>query len=292
MDKTNHLRQQKLSFAQFLAELPNFLVLTVSVILTGSLIVWMDFLDSLGNVLRTGTVAALSKHLSRDLRYKYNYGVSKIENIAVLFCDGIVMCGLIIAAALSVHEIIHPQRPSDLLIYVDAIKIINVTLDAFFLREQRKIRKTDSSVLAQSNYAAAKGMLLFDAVGLFSILLIWICKNSIWTWYFSPIISILIAVYLGYKCVKRLGKSISELIDRTLPEEEQMKILKILTRHYVQYAEFHFVNSHNLGGKAQIDIILSFSDETTYPEIVQLKETLQNEISAAINDSVVNIIIT
>ena len=204
-------KQQKLSFAQFLAELPNFIALIVSALLTGSLIVWLDFLDSLGNVLRTGTVSVLANRLSARQHRDSHDDVSKIENIAVLFCDSIVMCGLFIATVLSVHEIIVPQRPSDRLIYVAALKMVNVAFDAVFLIEQGKIRKMDQGLLAQSNYTTALGMMFFDVVGLFSILLISIFKNSIWTWYFSPVISIMLAAWLIYKCVSRLRKAISEL---------------------------------------------------------------------------------
>ena len=207
-DKTIYYKkQQKLSFAQFIAELPNFIALIISALLTGSLIVWLDFLDSLGNVLRTGTVSLLTNRLS----VRQHHDVSNIENMAVLFCDGIVLGGLFIAAALSVHEILVPQRPSDRLIYVAALKMVNVAFDAVFLIEQGKIRKMDHGLLAQSNYTTALGMLLFDVVGLLSILLISICKNSTWTWYFSPVISILLAAYLVYKCVSRLRRAAGEL---------------------------------------------------------------------------------
>lgn len=149
-ENPNYIQHQKLSFAQFMAEIPNFMVLTVSAFLTGSLIVWMDFIDSLGNILRTGTVALLSGRLRKDLRYEYNYGDAKLEDIAVLFCDSIVLCGLMIAAALSVHELIEPERPSELLLLVVGLKVINVTIDLIFLRGQYKLRKNDIGMLTRS----------------------------------------------------------------------------------------------------------------------------------------------
>ena len=207
-EMTNYYhRQQKLSFAQFLAELPNFAALTASAILTGSLIIWLDFLDSLGNVLRTGIVSLITGRLSS----RYNEGTARIENIATLFCDGIVMCGLILCTILSGYEILTPHRPSEFLIYVTALKVINVIFDAVFLREQGRIRKMNRGMLVQSNYSAAIGMLLFDAVELFSILLISFFRNSRWTWYFSPVISILIACYLAHQCVRRLRSTIRAL---------------------------------------------------------------------------------
>ena len=66
----SYQNQQKVSFLSFLTELPNFVAVTVSAILSGSLIVWMDFVDSLGNVLNTGLVAFLSHRLRRNLKYE------------------------------------------------------------------------------------------------------------------------------------------------------------------------------------------------------------------------------
>ena len=212
-EKTNYYhRQQRLSFAQFLAELPNFIALIGSALLTGSLIIWLDFLDSLGNVLRTGTVALITRRLSSQQHGHPHEHAARIENIVVLFCDGIVMCGLILCGALSVYEILTPHQPSGFLIYVTGLKVINVIFDGVFLREQGRIRNINQSMLAQSNHSAAMGMLLFDGVELVSILLISIFRTSTWTWYFSPVISILIAAYLAYQCVKRLGGTIQELV--------------------------------------------------------------------------------
>ena len=213
MDRTNYIKQYRLSLVQFLSELPNFFLLIASVLLTGSLIIWMDFLDSLGNVLRTATAALVARHLYRKLHQEEHHSISKIENLAVLFCDGLVMCGLMVGVALSIYEIITPHRPSDLLIYVTGLKVVNVAFDGVFWYEQGKIRKNHAGLLSQSNYVAALGMLLFDAVELLSILLIWACKNSPWTWYFSPVISMLIAVYLGYQCVGRLGQAVGAFRD-------------------------------------------------------------------------------
>lgn len=78
----------------------------------------LDLFDSFADMLRTGIIAILSKKLTRDLRFEYNYGVGKIEAIAALLCDGIIFFGLLTTLALSVHEFIFPSRPSDLLIAV------------------------------------------------------------------------------------------------------------------------------------------------------------------------------
>ena len=135
----SYQNQQKVSFLTFLAELPNFVAVTVSAIVSGSLIVWMDFVDSFCNVLNSGFVALLSRKLRRDLKYEYNYGVGKIEAISSLACNGILICGLIFMLVSSVNDLISPKEPSGLLIYVVVLKLIIVVFVTVFLRSQYKI---------------------------------------------------------------------------------------------------------------------------------------------------------
>lgn len=288
--KGNYKNQAMLSFLQFLSELPNFIVVTVSALLTGSMIVWMDFIDSLGHFLRAFMVLILSKRLSKDLRYTYNYGVAKLEDITVLLCDGIVMCCLTIATLSSIFGLINPNQQSGLLGLVAIWKVLGVTLDSLFLFGQYKIKKSGDSVLAKSNFSAILAALLFDAANLISVLLVWIFNDQVWTWYFSPVVSIMLAIYLGFHCIKRVRKAISELSDKTVSEEEQMHILRAFTR-YRGRAKLRSVKSHRVGDCANIDLELSFNDDVTYAEMVEIKAHLQEQLSKDISKSTVNIII-
>ena len=51
--------QQRVSFLNFIVELPNFVAVLISAIASGSLLVWMDFIDSLCNITDTGFVTLL-----------------------------------------------------------------------------------------------------------------------------------------------------------------------------------------------------------------------------------------
>ena len=89
-------KQEKMTFLALLMELPNLAAVTVSAILSQSLLVWLDFVDSLGNVLECSLVAILSHRMTKDLRYTYNYGIGKVEAMTALFSEGMEMCGLLI----------------------------------------------------------------------------------------------------------------------------------------------------------------------------------------------------
>jgi divalent metal cation (Fe/Co/Zn/Cd) transporter len=232
----------------------------------------------------------LSKKLTKDLRYEYNYGIGKIEAIASLLCDGMGFFGLLITLGLSVQAIISPEQPSELVIAVVGLKIINVAFDTAFFIKQHKITKIHSSAISKSNYAEAISALLFDSVALVSLFVMWLLRDNPIGEYIAPVVSIFVAIYLMLGYVKRIRQALTELTDKTLPEEDQMKILNILTRHYNSYSQFHSINSHKSGDTIRIDIHLSFEQDTTFEEIIKLKKQMQNEFDNQFGNCVVNII--
>ena len=131
----------RMSLMAFLIELPNFIAMAVSAVVSSSVLVWTDLMDSLGNVLGTGIVALLSRKLSRNLKYEYNYGIGKLEAMTALIGEGIGLFGLSVVAGASVVELFDIKQPSGMLIYVVLIKLVNITFDIIFVREQWKIKK-------------------------------------------------------------------------------------------------------------------------------------------------------
>ena len=290
-NKSGYKQQQNLSIAQILAEVPSFVAVLVSAILSRNLLVFIDLFDSFMYLISLSLVVVLSKKLTKDLRYEYNYGVGKVEAISSLLCDGIAFVGLLFALGLSVHEIIFPEQPSDLVIAVVGLKVINVSFDIAFFVKQRKITKIHNSAISKANYAEALSALLFDSVALVSLFAMWLLRDNPIGVYISPVVSIFVAIYLMFGYVKRTRQSLIELTDKTLPEEEQMKILNILTRYYSSYSQFHSINSHKSGDVTRIDIHLSFEQNTTFEEILTLKKQMQDEFDSQFGNCIVNIVV-
>ena len=290
-NKSGYKQQQNLSIAQILAEVPSFVAVLVSAILSRNLLVFIDLFDSFMYLISLSLVVVLSKKLTKDLRYEYNYGVGKVEAISSLLCDGIAFVGLLFALGLSVHEIIFPEQPSDLVIAVVGLKVINVSFDIAFFVKQRKITKIHNSAISKANYAEALSALLFDSVALVSLFAMWLLRDNPIGVYISPVVSIFVAIYLMFGYVKRTRQSLIELTDKTLPEEEQMKILNILTRHYDSYSQFHSIDSHKSGDITMIDIHLSFEKNTTFEEILALKTKMQEEFDSQFGNCIVNIVV-
>lgn len=284
-------KQQNLSFWGFIAELLNFAAVSASAIVSGSLLVWMDFIDSLCNVTDAGFVTLLSRKLKHNLKYEYNYGIGKIEAISSLCCEGILILGLLIILISSVYELINPSQPSGLLIYVILLKVVNVTFDAVFLREQYKIKNSGKSELTNSKFYSELKNIAFDSVSLISILFCWVFREYHASWYFSPVICIVLACVFFAAAILRAKKSVGILTDRTLPEKEQMKILKVLSKFNDRYEKFEFLSSRISGETVYIDLQIRFSDDTSYAQIKTLCCEISTDMKKQIPKSKVNIVI-
>ena len=290
-NKTGYKQQQNLSIVQILAELPSFGAILVSAILSKNLLVLIDLFDSLMYLISLTLIVILSKKLTKDLRYEYNYGVGKIEAISSLLCDGIAFFGLLFAIGLSIQEIIHPEQPSDFVIAVVGLKVVNVVFDTVFYVKQHKITKIHNSAISKANCAEARSALLFDSVALVSFLAMGLLRDNAIGGYISPVVSILVAIYLIFGYVKRTRQALIELTDKTLPEDDQMKILSILTKYYNSYSQFHSLNSHKSGDITRVDIHLSFEKDTSFEQIITLKQQMQSEIDSLLGNCIVNIIV-
>lgn len=289
--QSGYKQQQNLSLAQLLSEVPAFIVTLTAAILTNTMLLFVDLMDSFGNLLRSALVTVLSKKLSNDLRFEYNYGIGKIESVVSLFCNGIVFFGLLITIGLSAYSTFFPEQPSDLILAVAGIKVISVCFDATFFVKQRKILNSYHNAISETNCAAALATLLLDCVTLVSLLVIWLLRTNPIGRYISPAISIFIAFYLMCGCIRRTKSALEDLTDKTLPEEVQMKILSVLTRFYDSFSQLHSINSHRYGNYIEVDLQLSFDDDTSYEEIANLKKQMQQEFYNQLGNCIINVIV-
>lgn len=289
--RTGYKKQKKLSMLQFFTELPDFFLLLASAVFSRSLLVAIDLLDSFGELLKSCVTALLSKKLSKDLRFEYNYGIGKIEALSALLCESIIFLGVLASVGLSVYELIFPSKPSDLLIFVVGLKVIHVGVDVWFLIKQRNIQKHYSSAITNSNYASSIAALLFDSVTLVSLLTVWLFRDNPVGKYLTPVISMLIAVYLLLGCVRRIRAAIEELTDKTLNEDTQLKILSVINRFHERYARFHALNSRSVGDVTVLDLHISFDPHTTSEEISAFKADMESELRDILDEYVLNIIL-
>ena len=120
----------------------------------------------------------------------------------------------------------------------------------------------------------------------------WLLRNSPIGVYISPFVSVFVAVYLMIGCIKRIKTSLNELTDKTLPEEQQMEILKVLTRHYNSYSQVYSIDSRKIGEITRIDISLDFENDTRVEDVINLQKQMQDELETKFGNCTINILVS
>lgn len=284
-------KQYKISLIEFFWGLPNFVAMLISAFLSNSLLVWLDAVDSSINAANIGFATIISKRLTKNLKYKYNYGVEKVEALSALLIGTFELFSVMIIFVLSLVEIISPEQPSNLLLLPILIKIINIIFNVTVLIKQKQLKNNVETKLIQTEYTSSVKNVLFGSVTFVSIFVCWLFREYRFSWYFSPVMCIIIVLYIIYHSVSEIIKSISELTEKTLPEEEQMKILKCLTEFYSQYTELISVNSLVRGNTNYIELHLNFESEMTFEQIENFKRQISDRLKENMTDCKIRIVI-
>lgn len=284
-------KQQKISSISFAIDIPNVIAVLISAIVSNSILTWLDFVDSLGGFISDTFVMLQSRKMKKNLMFEYNYGVGKLEAITTFLTQSIQSGGLLCVLFISILELFNPSKPSDSLVYVLILKTANILLDSGLLYGQYKINKENHSTVTESELNSFIGSLLFDCATFTSILVVWLLRNNKLTWYISPILSILIGIYLLSRCIRHIKHAVYELTDKTLPESEQFKILKVINEFNDKYFSFVSINSRYNGNYVDIDVVVNFTSDTTYAYMEQFRLELQKELEKEISNCRVKLLI-
>ncbi|MDO4810704.1 MAG: cation transporter [Eubacteriales bacterium] len=291
-DAEKYEKAQASAFLNFLMEILNYVALIVSVILTFSISMLMDMLTSTCNLTRTGICYFLNKKLQKNLKFTYNYGSDRLEVLATVFCDFLMVLGSLFILGFAVYRIIVPSGVSDLIIVAVIFKIICVLADVGILLSAYSAYKKAKTKVAKTVFEGMVSSFAFDAGIMLSVLLAMILRSWSGVVYVEPVISILIAVITVIRTIGRIRVGVHELSDLTLEEDAQMKILKVVNAHYHEFNLLNSINSHRFGQTVIVDFDFDFLPETTYAEMQRLIDKILEELNAEFSECKVYLHIT
>lgn len=291
-DNAKYKEAQKGMFLNFVMEGVNYIAVIVSVVLTFSVAMLMDLLTSTCNFLRITICFFLSKKMQKNLKFTYNYGADRLEGLTTLFCDVLMVLGSLIISGVAIYQLFVPREVSGFILVAVIFKVVCVIADIGILVPEYIAYKNTKTKIAKNVYEGMLASFALDFGILMGVFMSMIFKNWSGVGYIEPIISIIIGIYVIAKAVQRIKTGISELTDVTLDEESQMKILKVVNKHFDEYESFVGINSHRFGEKIFIDLDFSFSQNTTYENMKTFLDEISNELKADFPESEIKLSIT
>lgn len=270
--------QMRLSMLNLAGEVPNFAAMLFSVITTRAVLLFVDLIDTSGNVLRNLLILLISKKLTKNLKREYNYGVGKIEAMVSLFCDTVMVLSLLVMMVFAVLDLFDPRPAGEFLIYVVGLKFIGCCCDTYMYIKQRRLCRESNNLVFQSAFSVATKNLVFDLTTFIALILMQSFQSVRAFWYISPVVSLGLGGYLLWQAYLRLRVTVGSLLDKSLGGEWQDKILTVLNRYDGRFDQVTEIRSRVSGDVTFVDMGLQFSEETTFAQIRALTNELETDM--------------
>jgi divalent metal cation (Fe/Co/Zn/Cd) transporter len=284
--------QKKVALYQLIAELPNLIALITLAVMSGSLILAVDALGSVTLMIQAWIVFAISKKLIKNESHEYDYGMGKFESFGGLIANVLLQIGLIAVLVSSILVLFEPTQPSDLLLYAIALKLVNTSIDLWLFFRQRKVNKMLSGKLIEAEHRLMIENLAFDFISLTAIAIMYIFREGVFVVYFEPVVCILYALFMIYIIIKPMKQCAYDLLDKTMDEKIQLKIMKAMTAGYELYDTFETVRTRSSGQVVYIDLLIGFNEDKTYMEVNKACEELERLVRLEVPECVVSFVIT
>jgi len=137
-----------------------------------------------------------------------------------------------------------------------------------------------------------KDNLAFDFISLAAIAIMYIFREGAFVIYFEPILCIIYSIVMMVIIIKPLKQCAYDLLDKTMDEDIQLKIMKAMTAGYSLYDTFETVRTRSSGQKIYIDLLIGFNDEKTYTQINEAFDELEKLVKAEVPNCIVSFVIT
>lgn len=291
MQKNVLAEQKKVAILLIIYRIPEFVTSLIAAAASGSMVVWLEFIENASILIPGIIIVILSGKLSQNLKFTFNYGTGKVEAISALSCEMFDLAGIFCVVFFAIRKIIMPDIEEDFLAFALVVSIIGLLIDIFIYYKEKSFVEKEHSRMIHSAFVAARNEFVFDAISIVTLIIGIIFEKKSWIRYFSPIVCVVVSLPLAYIVVHHLTDAIRELSDLTLDEESQLKILKALNEFYEYYDELGEIKSRISGNDQYVDIELCFKQDMPFREVSKVSEDIRKRVSDEIGGGIVNVVI-
>jgi cation diffusion facilitator family transporter len=254
-------------------------------IISGSLAVLSDGLDSASDVVTSLIILIATPIISRPPNSRFVYGQEKAENIASTILSFVIffMGGQMLIA--SIQKIIHHEAtelPSSIAIGVTVISIIGKLLLALYQFQQGK--RTDSSML-KANAVNMRNDVIISAGVLLGLGFTFVLKLPV----LDPVIALLISIYILYSAIGIFKDANLVLMDGIPDTGIYRKIIQAV-EEVPGAGNPHRIRSRQIGNMYTIVLDIEADGSLSLTEAHHIAQSVEDSIKRKI-DNVYDIVV-
>jgi len=255
---------------------------TTAYLITGSVGLLSDAVESLVNLVGGIMALAMLTVAARPADDDHSYGHSKAEYFSSGVEGGLILVAAISIGVAAVMRIITP-KPLEavgvgLLVSV-AASVVNLVVALLILRAGRK----HNSITLEAN---AHHLLtdVWTSVGVLAGVGLVVWTN--WNW-LDPVVALLVAANIVWTGVGIVRRSISGLMDISLSVEDIAAVRKALQTYEHTGVQFHALRSRQAGARKFVSTHVLVPGDWTVQRGHELLDKIEADIRRALPDSVV-----
>ncbi len=264
------------------AALSTIVLKSFAYLLTGSIGLLSDAVESLVNLLAAGVTLLMLIIAARPADELHNYGHSKAEYFAS-FTEGFLILlasfGIIYSA---IQRLLSPQPLEQVplgLIISAAASLINFSTAQVLLKVGKKYRSI--SLEADAHHLMTD---VYTSIGV--ILAVAVVAASRW-YILDPLIALLVAINILRTAFSLLRRSVYGLMDTALSQEEQQMVLDIFEKYREQGVQFHALRTRQAAGRRFISFHILVPGRWSTHKSHHLAEEVEADIRNSLSDSTV-----
>ena len=265
------------------AALATITLKSTAYLLTGSVGLLSDAVESLVNLVGALVALAMLTIAARPPDNEHTFGHSKAEYFASAI-EGILILGAAAAIAFAaIDHLIHPRPLEQMgigLLVSGVASLINLVIARILINAGRRHEsitlEADGKHLMTDVWTSAGvigGLILVALTG--------------WT-VLDPIVALLVAVNIVWTAIDLLRRSVNGLMDAALPEAEQQTIATLMEQYRAKQVDFHALRTRQAASRRFISVHMLVPGHWTVHDAHHLAEDFESDLRAALGDAIIH----
>lgn len=265
------------------AALATIALKSVAYLLTGSVGLLSDAVESLVNLVGALMALAMLTIAARPPDDEHAFGHSKAEYFASAIEGILIFSAATAIAYAAIERLINPQPLEQMgigLLVSTVASIINLVVARILIKAGRQ----HNSITLEAD---GKHLMtdVWTSVGVIGGLILVALTG--WT-VLDPIVAILVAVNIIWTAIDLLRRSVNGLMDAALPEAEQKIIASVMEKYQEKQVEFHALRTRQAASHRFLSVHMLVPGNWTVHDAHHIAEDFEHDLRVVLGDAIIH----
>jgi len=281
--------RQRALLASMAAEWSSFGLNLAGALMANSVTLW-------ANTLRVGLDATatlfawlVTHRIAQGKSHQFDYGLGKWENLSAFFNATVMLAALVFILFRSTLRFLHPESVTNAGFGLSLLVFFSL-LNLWLLLRFWRLRRVDSSPVVEAQFVLYRNATTASLISLIAVAISWLAGENKWMAWFDPFGAMVICGVIFFGMITLFNKSLSAILDQTLDESLQLRILRGLAECYEDYRQLHGVRTRRSGNRIFVELFLEFEPVLSVQAVLVRAGKLKSLVEEMIPDTEVWVI--